>query len=327
MAVRWLIATGVTSDPANWNGGTLPTASDTCHANGFTGTIDANLTVLGLYTTVGGGAVAGGGFIGPNNGMTLSAIEIKSGSTICLTHSIGTAYVIGNPLGSDTAASLSSTDGIRNTGGVLYVTGNPACGTTTANNYVSCSTGVRNTNGYLEVIGNPVPFAGNFKCSVIQIGTGSTYIKGKVVSGASGTVNFTAHNSSGTMTVDEVESNGITAVDNNVAVLKKMIFSAALVYPGGRWAINATPVITMPNIVNTTVTLSDGISQGQPSPADVRSGVVYANATLTGTCAVPPAGSVSLGVPVDATTGTGSVTSAEIRDLILPSILSAITAP
>jgi hypothetical protein len=52
---------------------------------------------------------------------------------------------------------------------------------------------------------------------------------------------------------------------------------------------------------------------GQALPTDVRNGVSYASGSLTGTCAVPAAGSVALGVPVDATTGTAVLTAAAIR--------------
>jgi hypothetical protein len=52
---------------------------------------------------------------------------------------------------------------------------------------------------------------------------------------------------------------------------------------------------------------------GQAAVADVRTGTVYANGNLTGTCAVPAAGSVSLGVPVDAGFGTAVLTPAAIR--------------
>ena len=54
-------------------------------------------------------------------------------------------------------------------------------------------------------------------------------------------------------------------------------------------------------------------SLGQAAVADVRSGTVYASGNLTGTLAVPAAGSVALGVPVDATTGTAVLTAAAIR--------------
>jgi hypothetical protein len=45
-----------------------------------------------------------------------------------------------------------------------------------------------------------------------------------------------------------------------------------------------------------------------PAASNVRSGVSYASGALTGTCAVPSAGSVGFGVPVDATTGTAVLT-------------------
>lgn len=58
-----------------------------------------------------------------------------------------------------------------------------------------------------------------------------------------------------------------------------------------------------------------------PAIADVRSGTVYGPASeLTGTCAVPPAGSVALGVPVDATTGTAALTQQAIADAVGPLI-------
>lgn len=50
---------------------------------------------------------------------------------------------------------------------------------------------------------------------------------------------------------------------------------------------------------------------GVPAITDVRSGVVYANGSLTGTCNVPAAASVSFGVPVDNTTGSAIVTRAQ----------------
>jgi hypothetical protein len=54
-------------------------------------------------------------------------------------------------------------------------------------------------------------------------------------------------------------------------------------------------------------------SLGQAVPSDVRSGTVYASGNLTGTCAVPAAGSVALGVPVGSGTGTAVLTAAAIR--------------
>ena len=50
-----------------------------------------------------------------------------------------------------------------------------------------------------------------------------------------------------------------------------------------------------------------------PAATDVRSGVSYASGAQTGSCAVPAAGSVALGVPVDAGFGTAVLTPAAIR--------------
>ena len=53
---------------------------------------------------------------------------------------------------------------------------------------------------------------------------------------------------------------------------------------------------------------TDAQNIGQAAEADVRSGIVYGPANdYTGTCAVPPTGSVALGVPVDNTVGTAYI--------------------
>lgn len=60
-----------------------------------------------------------------------------------------------------------------------------------------------------------------------------------------------------------------------------------------------------------------GSGSGQPATSNVRSGTVYGPSNeLTGTCAVPAPGSVVLGVPVDATTGTAVLTAANIRSAV-----------
>ena len=68
-------------------------------------------------------------------------------------------------------------------------------------------------------------------------------------------------------------------------------------------------------------TADNGLTQA--APADVRSGTVYADGNLTGTLAVPAAGSVALGVPVDATTGTAVLTPAAVWDTLTSSLTTA----
>jgi len=54
-------------------------------------------------------------------------------------------------------------------------------------------------------------------------------------------------------------------------------------------------------------------SNVMPAANNVRSGVVYNGGNSTGTCAVPGAASVLVGVAVDATVGTAAVGSADIE--------------
>lgn len=52
MATRFATATGVWSNTGIWDGGTLPTSGDTVHPNGFTVTIDTDITIDGLNNNI-----------------------------------------------------------------------------------------------------------------------------------------------------------------------------------------------------------------------------------------------------------------------------------
>jgi hypothetical protein len=57
-------------------------------------------------------------------------------------------------------------------------------------------------------------------------------------------------------------------------------------------------------------------SLGQAAITDVRFGTVYASGALTGVAYIPAASSVAFGVPVDNTTGTATLTAADVRAAI-----------
>jgi hypothetical protein len=61
-----------------------------------------------------------------------------------------------------------------------------------------------------------------------------------------------------------------------------------------------------------------------PATTDVRSGVSYGGG-LVGTCAVPAAGSVALGVPVGSTTGTALLTGAAVASAVWDTLTSSLT--
>ena len=84
---------------------------------------------------------------------------------------------------------------------------------------------------------------------------------------------------------------------------------------GGKWRLGTAPTLgqTRYALAGTTDSYytmygADNGSFGNPIAANVRSGVSYGGGNLTGTCAVPAAGSVALGVPVDAGYGTAVLT-------------------
>lgn len=68
--------------------------------------------------------------------------------------------------------------------------------------------------------------------------------------------------------------------------------------------------------LNNKFLYSPGTSLGNPAVEDVRLGVTYSDGSLTGTLAVPPTSSVSVGVPVDNTVGTAVITIADMGALI-----------
>jgi hypothetical protein len=59
-----------------------------------------------------------------------------------------------------------------------------------------------------------------------------------------------------------------------------------------------------------------GTVLGSPLETDVRSGVTYADGALTGSLAVPPSGSVALGVPVDDGVGTAMISITDMGALL-----------
>lgn len=82
---------------------------------------------------------------------------------------------------------------------------------------------------------------------------------------------------------------------------------------GAGWCLRSDSQIISPT-ESTNVTLVPSTSVGDPpAVSNVRSGTIYHFATLTGTCAVPGAGSVAAGVPVDATVGTAVLTQSQVQ--------------
>jgi hypothetical protein len=117
-------------------------------------------------------------------------------------------------------------------------------------------------------------------------------------------------------------ANGLVSANSaaSVKVSGSLISSAngtAAVY-ATKFLIDPTPSIAkIRQAKNGSTTYSDFFtadnSLGQAAITDVRFGTVYASGALTGVAYIPSASSVAFGVPVDNTTGTATLTAADVR--------------
>lgn len=71
-----------------------------------------------------------------------------------------------------------------------------------------------------------------------------------------------------------------------------------------------------------------GVATGFPATNNVRTGITYGPTNnLTGTCAVPPANAVSVGVPVDNTVGTAQLDANALAAALNTSLQASLPAP
>jgi hypothetical protein len=155
MANRYAVATGNWSNPAIWDGGTLPQAGDVVRPNAFTVTIDQNITVTELRNDASAPAVQGGVFTF-GAGITINAdirhiINLNS-DFITATYGSGTSTINGDIIyaGTVTNASRAVVLITGSAGGVLIVNGDIYMSNTTivVNERGSCVRLNGNGNGF-----------------------------------------------------------------------------------------------------------------------------------------------------------------------------------
>lgn len=229
MTERYATQTGNYSAASTWDGNTLPQAGDTVHPNGYTVTIDQNVTVTALSTRA-GAVAAGGGYFALTNttaGFTITA-DIYGGTARCLldSHTTGTIYIVGNVYGSDTTGSEF---GLNKSGvGLTVLTGNAYAGTVVNSTAISLS-GASNAsfimygNCYASTITAASSHGIAFSCA----GTSTCIVYGNVYGGT------VSSNSYGI-------SNGSTSATASVTVYGNVYGSAA---PGIRTSQDANTYI------------------------------------------------------------------------------------
>jgi hypothetical protein len=219
-----------------------------------------------------------------------------STSGIINNSSTGTVFVTGSVVGSSGGANAV---GITNSaGGVINVTGSVLGGSGTA---------IRNSAAGTIIVTGPVEAglgASGFGHGIFNAVAGILQIVGSVTASA----NLPAISSTNASSVVRVSGSFIHAVNGQMPVAANRIL------------LNTTPILSITRYaVNGTGTYFDMFTADNtglgPSTGNVRAGVSYGGG-LVGTCAVPAAGSVALGVPVDATTGTAVLTAADVQSAL-----------
>lgn len=177
MANRYAVATGNWSNPAIWDGGTLPTVGDDVRTNSYTVTIDQNIDVASIQNTALAPAVAGGVFVINASGRTITA-DVRSGSATVLTYNGAfTLTIIGNIIANTSGVAVSS----NNTGSVLTFIGNVSGGTGFGTHGISTSGALIMTG---DCIGNT--FSGNSNAVNLVGAAASATITGNVTGGNGG---------------------------------------------------------------------------------------------------------------------------------------------
>lgn len=289
----------------NSSTGTISTSGNVAGGSGATasGAINAAAGTLTITGNVSGGTISTA--IGVNNAstgvVTITSTTIAGTVAIAVTNSVGgTINVTGNVTGG-TAANIY---GVSNAGvGTINVTGNVTGGTV-----VATSHGLNNAStGIVAIVG---------------ICTGGAAGEAGANNAAGGTITATRAkgNGFGIGSVATAAGVGIASVQSSITKIEELEFGALGMSPvSGPCYI--TPLTTnvaiftkYPGGTGTKTLVDATASAGMPAITNVRFGTSYASGALTGSAYIPSAGSVAFGVPVDATTGTATLTAANVRD-------------
>lgn len=272
MATITSVKSGNWSDPTVWNSGTVPVDGDTVVSANHTITLDVDITQPNTLLTSTGSS---GRYRYDGTGTRTVAARANAG-----THVVS---------------------------GLIY---NSGAGTLV---FVGTMAGGSGANAY----GAYNNATGTLTVTTVTGGSGNN---------AHGAYN----NSTGTLTVDLAVGNnygdGVTtygtygiynAVSSNKVTVRKLQFGSHGFPPVfGRTYFEQSAgnnSCRLPLVAGGSLTVTDdGSSLDHPAIGDVRAGTVYKNGDLTGTCHVPTAGSVALGVAVDAGVGTAVLTAAAV---------------
>ena len=253
-------------------------------AAGLTQGSSGSVTLTGNSTgSTGGGA---GNSSSGTGTFTINGNVLAAANSGAFNNGAGTLVIVGS-------VTAAATAGVSNVStGPVIITGNVLA---------AAATGVSNAStGFVTITGNITASTAagvtNSSTATLTI-SGGTYTASTVSNAVISTNASSVVRASGSFIH---ASNGFVPINT-----PKFILLATPTLAKTRYALNGlTTYVDM-------FTADNGLNQA--AITDVRFGTVYASGTLTGVAYIPAAGSVALGVPVDATTGTATLTQADVR--------------
>jgi hypothetical protein len=175
-------------------------------------------------------------------------------------------------------------------------------------NSASTNTWILTNYGIVNITGNVISYsaAGTINNQVIALGNNATVsVTGNII-GPTTNIALCAY---GFSTVSTLNLTGNVVCTNGFYPIWTTIFKIS---PSANMSIRFQDTNNANRFMYTSAQ-----STGQATESDVRLGIIYGpNNDYTGTCAVPPAGAVSLGVPVDNTTGTAYLSGNDISNAV-----------
>jgi len=248
------------------------------------------------------------------SGQTAIGIENNSTGTVTVTSSTVT--------GGSGQTAIGIENGLT---GTVTITSSTVTGGSNATAY-----GINNfSTGTVTLTSTTVTGGSNATAyGVNNTSTGPVTITGDVTASTGAGV-LNASTGSVTITGTLTPTTAVHALQCTNTTGAVITLSGSLIYASNGFAptnclkflMNPTPTMAKVRFAkNGSTTYSDFFtadnSLGQAAITDVRFGTVYASGALTGVAYIPSASSVAFGVPVDNTTGTATLTAANVRAAI-----------
>jgi hypothetical protein len=343
MALRYAVATGNWSNTATWNGGTLPGVGDDVYSNGFTVTIDQNITATKISNEAASPAVVGGMFKAVNGVIITANVFSGAAAGQCFLYDLGsgnTVSIHGNLSTENSGAN--SAYAVNKTGvGTLNIVGDllPHLNTSAATNPPLSV----NAIGDIYITGNIYGRNASGKSGVIASAAANFYIIGSITGGsvancfgitASAAANFVITGSvigsaapaiqstqASNLVLTGVATAGATPAilftsNTGTVTVDGVLNCLAGIMPVYAYRIFMGNAVTQWKFQKSTlidrILYSADTLPGVPANHDVRNGVTYGPiGEITGDLIVPDPGNVRVGVPTDNTIGTAELTAAD----------------